>query len=248
MKISQLRMAFTACMVINVMTQVVHAEEHAADTKSGANATSDATSASGADSGTAPGYHHSFNHAEHWVKIFDDPERDTWQKREQVITSLKLHANDKIADIGAGTGYFSVPLAQSVKQGKVYAVDTEPDMVKYLGQLSKRKGLKNLIAIKAETNDPKLPEKVNLALVVDTFHHIDSRVAYFSNLKRSLAPQARLAIIDFTHESKFGPPVEHRISKEEVTRELKSAGYTLEEELKFLPNQYFVIYRADATK
>ena len=190
------------------------------------------------------GYHHSFSHAEHWAKVFDDPARDVWQKPDQVISSLKLQHTDKIADIGAGTGYFSVRLAKVVPEGDVYAADTETDMVKYLHQLAKGKALANLIPINAKPNDPKLPQKVNLVLIVDTFHHIDSRVEYLKHLKRYLLPESRLIVIDFNQSSKIGPPPHHRLPKENVIQELNLAGYSLVEDLDFLPNQYFLIFRA----
>jgi ubiquinone/menaquinone biosynthesis C-methylase UbiE len=205
-----------------------------------------ATSAQGQVGASAPcthGYHKSFKNAEHWAKIFDDPSRDAWQKRDQVIAAFKLKGNERIADIGAGTGYFAVPLARAVRDGKVFAVDTETDMVKYLRQQARLHKLPNLIAVKAAADDPRVPDKVNLVLVVDTYHHIDSRVEYFNRLQRKLAPDARLAIIDFTESSKLGPPPEHRLAKTKVVQELEAAGYTLAEDLEFLPNQYFIVFR-----
>jgi ubiquinone/menaquinone biosynthesis C-methylase UbiE len=134
-------------------------------------------------------------------------------------------------------------LAKAVPAGKVFAIDTETDMVKYLAQLAKEKNLSNLFPVKAQPNDAKLSEKVNLVLIVDTLHHIDSRVHYLASLKRELLPHARLVVIDFNQVSKVGPPLEHRLSKESVVQELKSAGYDLEEDLDYLPNQYFLVFR-----
>ena len=103
-----------------------------------------------------------------------------------------------------GTGYFSVRLANAVPAGKVFAVDTESDMVKYLSQLAKDKKLSNLVPVKADPNNPNLPEKVNLVLIVDTLHHIDSRVHYLARLKRELLPHSRLVVVDFNQSSKVG--------------------------------------------
>ncbi len=83
---------------------------------------------------------HKFSGAEHWAKVFDDPERDKWQKPHEVITALKLAPDQAVADIGAGTGYFAVRFAHMLLQGRVcYGVDIEPDMVKYLGERAKKK-------------------------------------------------------------------------------------------------------------
>jgi predicted methyltransferase len=186
---------------------------------------------------------HSFSGAEHWAKIFDDPQRDAWQKPHEVIQALKLKPDAVVADIGAGTGYFAVRFAHMVPKGKVYAVDAEPDMVKYLADRAKRSGLGNLAAVQAQPGDPKLPGKVDLAILVDVYHHIDSREQYFRRLQDSLNPGGRLAIIDFRLDSPVGPPRAARIAPEKVKSELQSAGYVLAEEHAFLPNQYFLIFR-----
>jgi ubiquinone/menaquinone biosynthesis C-methylase UbiE len=189
------------------------------------------------------GFHKSFQNAQEWAKKFEDPARDAWQKPDEVVSALKLQSADKIADIGAGTGYFAWRLAKAIPQGRVYAVDVEKDMIDYLKEVGTKKNLSNLIPIHGTATDPKLPEKVNVALVVDTYHHIDSRPEYFRQLRQSLLPDARLVIIDFHEKSEEGPPPEHRLRKEEVISELKEAGYQLEDTLHFLPNQYFLIFR-----
>ena len=120
-------------------------------------------------------HQHSFSGADGWAKVFDDPERDRWQKPHEVIMALKLASNSVVADIGAGTGYFSARLAHMTPGGRVYAVDLEPDMVKYLGERAKRDGLKNLVAVQAKPDSPALPDKVDRILLVDTYHHISER-------------------------------------------------------------------------
>lgn len=186
---------------------------------------------------------HSFSGAEHWAKVFDDPQRDDWQKPHEVIQALKLKPDAVVADIGAGTGYFAVRFAHMVPKGRVYAVDTEPDMVKYLTDRAKRSGLGNLAAVQAQPGDPKLPGKADLAILVDVYHHIDNREQYFHRLQDSLQPGGRLAIIDFRLDSPVGPPRAARIAPEKVKSELQGAGYVLAEEHGFLPNQYFLVFR-----
>lgn len=186
---------------------------------------------------------HSFSGAEHWAKVFDDPQRDDWQKPHEVIQALKLKPDAVVADIGAGTGYFAVRFAHMVPKGRVYAVDTEPDMVKYLTDRAKRSGLGNLAAVQAQPGDPKLPGKADLAILVDVYHHIDNREQYFRRLQDSLQAGGRLAIIDFRLDSPVGPPRAARIAPEKVKSELQGAGYVLAEEHGFLPNQYFLVFR-----
>lgn len=185
---------------------------------------------------------HSFRGAEHWAKIFDDPERDAWQKPHEVIQALKLKPDATIADIGAGTGYFAVRFAHMVPKGRVYAVDAEPDMVKYLADRAQRSGLGNLAAVQAQPGDPKLPGPVDLAVLVDVYHHIDSREQYFRRLQDSLKPGGRIAIIDFKLDAPVGPPRTARIAPERVKAELHKAGYALREEHGFLPHQYFLVF------
>ena len=174
--------------------------------------------------------------------MFDDPKRDGWQKPHEVIQALALKPDAAVADIGAGTGYFSVRLAHRVPKGKVYAVDLEPDMVRHLAARAKRDQLPNMVAVQAAPDDAQLPEKVDLALMVDTYHHLGDAVRYFSKLKESLAPQARVAIIDFTLDSEIGPPPRARIEPEQVKKEFARAGYVLAAEHDFLPNQYFLVF------
>ena len=147
-----------------------------------------------------------------------------------------------VADIGAGTGYFAVRLANMVPGGRVYGVDVEPDMVKYLAERAKREQRANLVAIAGAPDDPRLPEKVDLALLVDVFHHIDERSRYFRKLRASLKPGGRVAIIDFKPDSPEGPPPAARIAAARVIAELQAAGYALTQEHRFLPYQYFLVF------
>jgi SAM-dependent methyltransferase len=189
---------------------------------------------------------HRFQDAEAWAKKFDDPKRDAWQKPHEVIQALKLKPDAVIADIGAGTGYFAVRFAHMLPKGRVFGIDTEPDMVKYLGERAKRENLNNLTAVAAEAGNPRLPEKADLIILVDVYHHIDKREAYFRQLQQSLKPEGRLAVIDFTLDSPEGPPPKARIAPERVKKEMLSAGYALTQEHGFLPNQYFLIFQPAA--
>jgi predicted methyltransferase len=191
----------------------------------------------------APHTHqHSFGDAEKWAHVFDDPERDAWQKPHEVIRALKLARDAAVADLGAGTGYFAARLANMLPKGTVYAVDVEPGMVKYLGERAQREKLANLKPVAGTPGDPRLPAKVDLVLLVDVYHHIEQRERYFRALAGSLKPGGRLAVIDFRMDSPSGPPKSARVAPERVKAELASAGYALAEEHGFLPRQYFLIF------
>ena len=194
-------------------------------------------------SAQSPATHqHSFSGAEQWAHVFDDPSRDEWQKPHEVIQALALKPDAIVADIGSGTGYFAVRFANMVPQGRVYGVDIEPDMVKYLSERAKREKRDNVVAIAGSPDDPRLPEKADLILMVDVFHHIEDRAAYFRKLQASLKPGGRIAIIDFRLDSADGPPKDARIAPERVIGELKGAGDALATQYRFLPNQYFLVF------
>lgn len=201
-----------------------------------------ALAAAGAAAQSPPTHQHSFHDAEKWAQVFDDPARDAWQKPHEVIQALRLRPDAVVADIGAGTGYFSARLARMLPKGKVYAVDLEPDMVRHLAERAAREGLRNLYAIRGESDRANLPEPVDLVLLVDVYHHVDDRPGYFARLKDSLRAGGRVAIIDFRMDAKDGPPRAARIAPAQVKREMAQAGYGLAEELAFLPNQYFLVF------
>jgi cyclopropane fatty-acyl-phospholipid synthase-like methyltransferase len=200
-----------------------------------------ATSVAYAQHGHQPMHGH-FSDAEHWAQVFDDPARADWQKPDQVIAALALAPDARVADIGSGTGYFSVRLARAVPQGTVYGADLESDMVKYLNARAAKEKLPNLTSILAAPDDPRLPEPVDLVLLVDTYHHIGARPDYFAKLRDRLRPGGRVAIIDFKPDSPTGPPPAGRVAPAQVEKEMAQAGYRRVAAHDFLPYQYFLVF------
>jgi phosphoglycolate phosphatase-like HAD superfamily hydrolase len=113
----------------------------------------------------------------------------------------------------------------------------------YLAERARREGLNNLSAVTGTPDDAHLPEKVDLVLMVDVYHHIEQRVSYFRKLAQSLKPKGRVAIIDFNAKSRMGPPPSQRIAAMRVAAEMVKAGYLLLSEHHILPNQYFLVFR-----
>jgi predicted methyltransferase len=189
--------------------------------------------------------HHAFNNPEQWAKIFDDPARDAWQKPVEVVQALGIRAGMTVADLGAGTGYFTAPLSKAVgATGVVLGIDPEPEMVQYLGRRAHREGLANVVPVLALYEDPFLPPgRVDRVLIVDTYHHIDDRQQYFRRLGDDLAPGGSIAIVDF-HKRPLpvGPPPEAKLEREVVVAEMQKAGFRLKDEPTFLPYQYFLIF------
>lgn len=187
---------------------------------------------------------HRFDNADEWAKSFDDPARDEWQMPERVIEALQLKPGQVVADIGAGTGYFTVRLAKAPAAPRVYAVDIEPSMVEHLKHRAMHDGLTNVLAVQAAADRTNLPEAVDVVLMVDTYHHIPNRVPYFTAVKAQLKPGARLAIVDFKKGAPSGPPEEFRFTPDQISAELEKAGFALQTSHAFLPRQIFLVYGA----
>jgi len=185
---------------------------------------------------------HRFERADQWAQVFDAPDRDAWQRPDDVIAVLALAPDMTIADVGAGTGYFTMRLARAVPHGQVIATDIEPDMVRYLAERAAHEQLGNVRAVLATGEDPKLePASVDRVLVVDVWHHVADRRRYAVGLARALRPGGMIAIVDFTATATRGPPRPHRLAPETVIADLAAAGLDAKLAASTLPEQYIVI-------
>ncbi len=168
--------------------------------------------------------------------------RDEWQKPEQVVEALAIKPGDRVADLGAGGGYFTFRFSKAVgPTGKVYAVDVDRDMLDYVGDRAKEDGFGNIETVLAKYDDPLLPEPLDLIFTCNVYHHIEGRAKYFADAARSLRPGGRVAIVDFDGRhwtAIFG----HTTPVEVIKKEMQEAGYRLERELDFLDRQAFLVY------
>jgi len=204
-----------------------------------------------ADSGHDATVHHGFGDVDHWVQVFDDPSRDAWQKPDEILDALHVRAGMTVADLGAGTGYFSVRVAKVVgAEGRVLAIDVEPKLVAYLTERAAKESLPQITAVLAAPDDPKLPPHgVDLVLIVDTWHHIDDRLSYLKTLAQGVAPGGRVAVVDFKKgDFPVGPPDEHKIPPEKVVQEFSKAGWALAERKDDLPYQYVLSFSPPRAK
>ena len=175
---------------------------------------------------------------------YEGVSRDQWQQPDQVIASLALRQGDRVADLGAGSGYFTFRLAQSVgPQGVVYAVDVDDDMIELLQKKIQERGVGNVVTVRAQYDDPLLPaDGVDVIFTVDTYHHFDDRVGYLKKLRRYLRPGGRIAVIDFDRRAWFEGLWHHYTPKDFIKREMEQAGYVLQREYDFLDRQSFLIF------
>ena len=189
------------------------------------------------------GHHGNPEDLDGYIAKMEDPARDAWQKPEEVVRALALHAGATVCDIGTGPGYFSLKLARAA--GHVFAVDVEPRMLEALRARLVKDHFKNVTPVLALEADPLLPPaSCDLILIVDTFHHFPDGTAYLANLKHALKPGGRIVNIDFQkRELPVGPPVEHKIAREAFLEAAAHAGLAVVEEPTFLPYQYFIVLR-----
>jgi ubiquinone/menaquinone biosynthesis C-methylase UbiE len=177
---------------------------------------------------------------------YEGGSRDAWQQPERVVAALGIEPGDRVADLGAGSGYFTVRLAQAVGSGgKVHAVDVDAGMNDYLRKRLARERITNVDVILGRFDDPLLPDGgVDLVVVIDTYHHIGDRPAYFRRLQRDLAPDGRVAVIDFDgRKGWFVRLFDHYTAREDLLREMGEAGYEVAAEHDFIDRQSFVVFR-----
>jgi arsenite methyltransferase len=189
------------------------------------------------------GVHHRFQDTEHWVQVFESPDRDQWQKPDEVVKALGLKPGQIIVDLGAGTGYFTRRFAAAVAPtGRAIGLDVEPGMVEHMREDARKRSLSNYDAKAVKPDDPGLaPSSVDVVFLCDAYHHIDNRPDYFRRVSAALKPGGRVVDVDFKKEPlPVGPPPAHKVAREQVIEELGRAGFKLVREHDFLPYQYFL--------
>jgi ubiquinone/menaquinone biosynthesis C-methylase UbiE len=174
----------------------------------------------------------------------EDPGRARWQRPDRLVRALALRPGQRVAEIGAGSGYFVRRLARVVgSRGRVYAVDAEPKMLAVLAEELRRRRLGNVTPVLGLDGDPLLPERsLDLILVVNTYHHFAGGPRYLRRLRRLLRPGGRIVNVDFhRRETPVGPPVERRVAREKFLADARRAGLRVVREETFLPYQYVLV-------
>lgn len=181
-----------------------------------------------------------------YIAMLEDPARDAYQKPREVIAALALKPAEVIADIGSGSGYFTLRLAAQVgDSGRVYGVDVDPELVRHLNRRLRDAALRNVHVLLADADDPLLPEPVDRFVIVDTWHHVDDQVRYLASMRKLLRPGGQVVMIDFQkRELPVGPPVARKIAREDLIRQMQANGFQLVKEHTFLPYQYFLVFEA----
>jgi ubiquinone/menaquinone biosynthesis C-methylase UbiE len=177
--------------------------------------------------------------------LLDAPDRDLWQRPDQVMDAMAIADGSRVADIGAGSGWFTIRLARRVgPQGIVYAEDVQQEMINAISRRVSREGFTNVKPVLGLRNDPRLPARsLDAVLMVDAYHEVEDRVSMLANLAKALKPQGRLGIIDFRLDGTGpGPAPDERVSPDVVVKDAEKAGLKLLRQEPFLQYQYFLIF------
>lgn len=183
-----------------------------------------------------------------YVRLLERPNREQVQKTPEILKALAFKAGERVADIGSGSGYFTIPVAQVVgPTGVVWALDIAPEMIAYLDFRIKALKIENIRIRKVLSDDPQLEsDSIDTVLMIDTLHYVKDRVAYAKKLKTGLAPNGRVVLIDYIpkpiSERPWGPPPEQQFSRQQMDEDMTAAGFKVLNTYDFLPEQYFVVY------
>jgi ubiquinone/menaquinone biosynthesis C-methylase UbiE len=177
--------------------------------------------------------------------LLEAPDRDVWQRPDRIMDALQIGEGSRVADLGAGGGWFTIRLARRVgPNGKVFAQDIQPEMIGAIQRRVARERLSERVqTVLGTPNNPGLPEPVDAVLIVDAYHEMQEPVVLLRNLARTLKPDGRIAIIEHTKDGGGpGPPMEERVDAERVIRDAAEAGLVLVRREDFLRYQYMLIF------
>lgn len=170
--------------------------------------------------------------------------RENEERTDLVIVNLPLEDNFVVADIGAGTGYFSFPVAERVKAGRVLAVDIQQEMLEIIEQRAARTAVVNVEPILGSIDDPNLPpESVDLAFIVDAYHEFSHPAEMGQAIYAALKPGGRLVLIEYRGEDPTVPIKRlHKMTQQQARKEMRALGFRWEATQDFLPQQHFMIF------
>jgi ubiquinone/menaquinone biosynthesis C-methylase UbiE len=174
----------------------------------------------------------------------EGPDRDAWQKPEQVMDALGIADGARVADLGAGGGYFTIRLARRVgPNGRVYAEDVQDEMLGSINRRIEREQVTWVETVKGTFDDPRLKPGLDAVLIVDTFNAFERPVTVLERVRESLKPGGRVGIIEFNKEGHGpGPAMEDRIDPEVVINAARAAGLRLAKRETFLRYQYMLVF------
>ena len=179
-----------------------------------------------------------------YQQTLENPERVAALQVDRVVATLGITPGMRIADLGAGTGIFSIPMARAAgSTGRVYAIDVDPGLLKIVEDKARTASLPTVQTIVAGDVDPKIPEPVDLIFICDTMHHLPNQAAYVKGLAKYLKPSGRVVVIDFSEASWPSGHEAFKITPSQVTGWMSAAGFALDASHSFLATNFFHVYR-----
>src|SRR6185369_8001433 len=198
--------------------------------------------------GVDPGGMRPFAETEKWIEYLEKPERASWQKPDEVVKALGLNGTETVADVGAGSGYFTFRIARALPRGKVHATDVDPAMVRHIHRKVMTEHVSNVEVALAQPSDPAIPPGTHIAFVADVLHHVAERDAWLRRGFAELEPGGKLVVIEFK-DGKLpqGPPESVKIPKAKLIAMLEAVGFHLEsDDPDLLPYQTFLTFEKPA--
>jgi FkbM family methyltransferase len=176
------------------------------------------------------------------------PARERQERTDLLVERLPLEPDDVVADIGAGTGYFTFPVADRVPEGRVYAVDIQPEMLAYIEDRIEETGASNVIPLRGSVRSPQLPTgEIDLAFIVDAYHEFSHPREMGEALVAALKPGGRLVLIEYRAEDPSVPiKTLHKMSEAQARREMAAIGLEWVETQDYLPQQHVLVFRKPA--
>ncbi|MEN8176784.1 MAG: class I SAM-dependent methyltransferase, partial [Pseudomonadota bacterium] len=186
-----------------------------------------------------------------WRGVFERPGREIFDRREQIVAAVAVEPGDHIADVGAGTGLFSLMFARAVgPEGRVYAVDISDEFVHSIEERARRQGFDNILGVINNARDVSLaPASIDLAFVCDTYHHFEYPGDMLASTYQALKPGGGLVVVDFRRRHGVSSPwvMGHvRAGEAAVRGEVEAAGFEFVESLDFMRGQYYLRFRKPA--
>lgn len=183
--------------------------------------------------------------SEHGALWLDRPERDVEELPMRLLRSLELNPSAHVADIGAGTGFFTFRLADLVPHGRVYAVEVQSSLVDTLNARAHRDGYRNVFPIQGTVENPALPEgKLDLALIVSSYHEFSHPESMMRHILQSIRPGGQLVMVEYRQEDPTIPiPDDHRMSAEQIRLEMEAVGFVWRATRDILPQQHVMVFQ-----
>jgi predicted methyltransferase len=174
----------------------------------------------------------------------EPPDRDEWQRPDRIMDALGVGDGSVVADLGAGSGWFTIRLAKRVgPNGTVFAEDIQHQMIGAITRRVEKIGLKNVRTVLGTPNDPRLPKPVDAVLIVDTYHEMEQPIVLLRNVANSMKPTGLIGIVDFKKDGGGpGPAMEERVDPEVVIGHARAAGLVLRSRETFLKYQYMLVF------